>query len=248
MPNIFAEFILTALRFSALWLIFYILHQPQTKLRRILVIGIIILQYPFSKILFLASGKSFAASISCDTLLFLILAFICGTEPVSKNSNTNFPTMGNFIRVLVSASYFDVMLQFINYIIHCYTYAFYGSLPPYFSLQRYFWQTTEGVVLLLWTFFYYRIARNMTAKAPISFSLLTILTPLAGLIVIAASANIMRPLLDFGVNVFLYGGLFGTLIAALNMCIFYLYIKLSVAHEALVFARDLAHTPPVWVY
>jgi DNA-binding NarL/FixJ family response regulator len=30
------------------------------------------------------------------------------------------------------------------------------------------------------------------------------------------------------------------------MCIFYLYTKLSVAHEALIFARDLAHTPSVW--
>jgi DNA-binding CsgD family transcriptional regulator len=56
----------------------------------------------------------------------------------------------------------------------------------------------------------------------------------------------VRPLLEFGVNAFLYGGLFGTLIVVLNMCIFYLYIKLSVAHEALLFAKNLAHTPPVW--
>jgi DNA-binding CsgD family transcriptional regulator len=44
----------------------------------------------------------------------------------------------------------------------------------------------------------------------------------------------------------LYGGLFGTLIAALNMCIFYLYTKLSVAHEALIFAQNLSPYPPVW--
>jgi DNA-binding CsgD family transcriptional regulator len=30
------------------------------------------------------------------------------------------------------------------------------------------------------------------------------------------------------------------------MCVFYLYIKLSVAHEALILAQELAHTPPVW--
>jgi hypothetical protein len=34
MPNIFGEFILAALRFAALWVIFYMLHQPRTKLRR----------------------------------------------------------------------------------------------------------------------------------------------------------------------------------------------------------------------
>jgi DNA-binding NarL/FixJ family response regulator len=30
------------------------------------------------------------------------------------------------------------------------------------------------------------------------------------------------------------------------MCVFYFYIKLSVAHEALIFASNLAQTPPVW--
>jgi DNA-binding CsgD family transcriptional regulator len=30
------------------------------------------------------------------------------------------------------------------------------------------------------------------------------------------------------------------------MCVFYFYVKLSVAHEALLFARDLAQIPPVW--
>jgi DNA-binding CsgD family transcriptional regulator len=86
----------------------------------------------------------------------------------------------------------------------------------------------------------------MTVKTPISFSLLTALTPLAGLAVISASTGTTGSLLDHGVNVFLYGGLFGTLIIILNMCVFYLYVKLSVAHEALIFARDLAQTPPVW--
>jgi DNA-binding CsgD family transcriptional regulator len=125
-------------------------------------------------------------------------------------------------------------------------YAFSGTIPPSFSLWSYFWKTAEGLFLLLWTLFYYRVARNITAKTPVSFSLLTVLTPLAGLAVIAASTNETRPLLDYGVNVFLYGGLFGTLIVILNMCVFYLYTKLSVAHEALIFARDLAQTPPVW--
>jgi DNA-binding CsgD family transcriptional regulator len=99
---------------------------------------------------------------------------------------------------------------------------------------------------LFWTLFYYRVARNMTTKAPLSFSLLTVLTPLAGLAVIAASVNAARPLLDFAVHMFLYAGLFGTLIIILNMCVFYLYIKLSVAHEALVFAQGLSPSPPVW--
>jgi DNA-binding CsgD family transcriptional regulator len=240
MPNIFAECLLAALRFAALWAIFYLLHRPRTLLRRILAIGIMALQYPFCRILFFSSGRNFAANIACDTLLFLSLAFICEAEPKSNAAG------GDLVRPVISALYLNAMLQFVNYILSCYIYTFAGTLPPSFSLWSYFWKTIEGAILLFWAYFYYRVGRNITAKTPVSFSLLTVLTPLAGLAVIAASTHATRSLLDNGVNVFLYGGLFGTLIVVLNMCIFYLYTKLSVAHEALLFARDLAHTPPVW--
>jgi DNA-binding CsgD family transcriptional regulator len=73
-----------------------------------------------------------------------------------------------------------------------------------------------------------------------------IITPLAGLAVIAASTSTAQSFMEYGTSVFFYGDLFGTLIVALDMCVFYLYIKLSVAHEALVFARDLTPIPSVW--
>jgi DNA-binding CsgD family transcriptional regulator len=44
----------------------------------------------------------------------------------------------------------------------------------------------------------------------------------------------------------LRGGLFGTLIVIFNRCVFYLYTKLSVAHEALIFAENLSPSPSVW--
>jgi DNA-binding CsgD family transcriptional regulator len=196
--------------------------------------------------LFFASGGNFAASVACDTVLFLTLALICEAEPAPGISGAASPTGGDVPRPLISALYFDGMLQLVNYIMGCYLYAFNGTLPPSFSLWSYFWKTVEGIFLLFWTLFYCRVARNMTAKAPLAFSLLTVLTPLAGLAVIAASAGAVRPLLYFGVNIFLYAGLFGTLIIVLNMCVFYLYIKLSVAHEALAFAQGLNPSPPVW--
>jgi hypothetical protein len=36
------------------------------------------------------------------------------------------------------------------------------------------------------------------------------------------------------------------LLLALNLLVFYLYVKLSAAYEARVFAGELANTPPVW--
>ena len=248
MPNILGELLLAALRFTALGTIFYLLHRPKTRLRLILAIVVMAIQYPFCRILFFASGGNFAASITCDTILFLCLAFICEGETNSGNSDKTQIIGGDLIRPVISALYFNGMLQLINYIMGCYLYAFMAEHPPSFSLWSYFWKMIEGALLLFWTLFYYHVARNMTAKTPISFSLLTILTPIVGLIVIAASTNALRPLLDYGINAFLYGGLFGTLIVLLNMCVFYLYIKLSVAHEALLFAAEINHTPPVWTH
>jgi DNA-binding CsgD family transcriptional regulator len=246
LPNIAAECLLAALRFAALWTVFHLLHRPRTQLRRVLAAAVMVLQYPFCRVLFFASGGNFAASVACDTVLFLTLALICEAEPAPGSSGAASPAGGDVLRPLISALYFDGMLQLINYIMSCYMYAFAGTLPPSFSVWSYFWKTIEGIALLFWTLFYYRVARNMTAKAPLSFSLLTVLTPLAGLAIIAASVNAVRPLLDFAVHMFLYAGLFGTLIIVLNMCVFYLYIKLSVAHEALIFAQGLSPSPPVW--
>ena len=76
LPIICAETLLAALRFAALWAIFYLLHRPKTKVRLFFAVIIIILQYPLCRILFLSNGGIFAARVACDTLLFFTLAFI----------------------------------------------------------------------------------------------------------------------------------------------------------------------------
>jgi DNA-binding CsgD family transcriptional regulator len=238
MPNIFAEIFLAALRFFALWILFNLLHKPKTKLRFVMAICIMVLQYPLCRILFFASGSNFAVSVVCDTILFLCLAYICEGE--ADNG------AGDLTRPVISALYFNGMLQLINYVLSCYLYSYYGEAPQSFSFQLYFWKLVEGLILLSWAFFYYRVARNMTAKVPTLFSILTIATPLAGLAVIAASSRTISHLLNSGSIFFLYGGIFGTLIIVLNMSVFYLYAKLSIAHEALLFAQTLSQTPPVW--
>jgi DNA-binding CsgD family transcriptional regulator len=246
MPNIFAEMLLVALRFAALWTVFYNLYRPKTKLRIVLAICLMVIEFPFCRILFFASGGNFSATVTVDTALFLIIAFICQSESQNKDSKKPTPIEGGLLRPVISALHFMSIVLLVNYIGSCYFFYFTGAGPTSFSLRSYFWKTIEGLINLLWSLFYYRVSRKMTAKTPISFSLLTILTPIAGLAVISASTRTTESLLNHGVNVFLYGGLFGTLIIVLNMSVFYLYVMLSVAHEALVFANNLAHTPPVW--
>jgi hypothetical protein len=246
MPNIAGECLLAALRFAALWTIFYLLHRPKTRLRLIFAIGIIILQYPARRVLTYISGGNFAAIVAGDTVMLLILAFICEAEPAPGISEAASPAGGGLLRPLISALYFDGMLQLINYIISCYLYAFAGALPPSFSVWSYFWKAVEWALLLIWAIFYYRLARTMTKRAPVSFSLLTILTPLAGLAIITASANLEYSLLEYGTNTFLYWGLFGTLIAAFNMCVFYLYTKLIVILILATLIRELTNGALAW--
>ena len=83
-PNILAECLLAALRFATLWLIFWLLHHPRTQLRRVMAVVVMALQFPLCRTLFFASGRNFAVSIACDTLLFLALAFICEPEPAAE--------------------------------------------------------------------------------------------------------------------------------------------------------------------
>jgi hypothetical protein len=65
MPNIFAECLLAVLCFSAVFMVFYLPHRPRTPLRRVLAIGIMIVWYPFNRILFFASDGNFTAGVVC---------------------------------------------------------------------------------------------------------------------------------------------------------------------------------------
>ncbi|MDR0429181.1 MAG: hypothetical protein LBH58_01720 [Tannerellaceae bacterium] len=162
MPNTLAECLLAVPRFAALYMVFYLLHRPRTHLRRVPAIGIMVVLYPFHRILFFTSGGNFAASAVCNTLLCLTLAFICEAEPTGGIPGKASPAagrsgqFGDFMRPVISALYSNGMLLLFNYILFCYMYAFSGSLPPSFSLWAYFWKTVEGIIFFIWTYFYYR--------------------------------------------------------------------------------------------
>jgi DNA-binding CsgD family transcriptional regulator len=184
------------------------------------------------------SGQNPFAIVLCDIFSFLSLALISQGEANNKK--------GNVVNPLISAFYLIGMAYLINFILSCFEFVFWGEIPPPYSFWIYFAETIEALILLLWALFYYRLARNMATRMPFPFSILTILSPLVSGLVIAASIHRFNTLEDSHTDVFLYGGMFGTLIIILNMCLFYFYTKLSVTYEALVFANKLANTPPVW--
>jgi DNA-binding CsgD family transcriptional regulator len=236
--NIFFEVFLAILHFAASFTVFYLLHRPASRQRRIVLIISMALKYPVCRLVYFAAGRNSIVWAVCDGAVFLLLALLCG-----KRGNRSTP--------ILSAVYLYGMIHFIDFILVSYFFAFAGAHPPSFSFIAYRFMVIEGLLLLTWAYFYYRTLRKQTANgmtvgsAP--FWLVTILTPPAGIVLMAYTSKVTLPLLGkIDADIFLIDGLFGTLIVALNMGIFYLYTKLSVAHEALIFAQDLSHTPPVW--
>jgi DNA-binding CsgD family transcriptional regulator len=236
--NVFFEIFLAALHFAASFTVFYLLHRPASRRRRGALIISMALQYPVCRMVYFAAGRNSVVWAVSDAVVFLLLAFLCG-----KRGNRSTP--------ILSAVYLYGMIHFIDFILVSYFFAFTGTPPPSFSFIAYHFMVIEGLMLLAWAYFYYRTLRKQTAagmtvgSAPFWF--VTVLTPPAGIVLMAYTSNVMLPLLGkVDADIFLIDGIFGTLIVALNMSVFYLYTKLSVAHEALIFARDLTHTPPVW--
>jgi DNA-binding CsgD family transcriptional regulator len=236
--NGFFEIFLAALHFSASFTVFYLLHRPASRRRRTMLIISMALQYPVCRMVYFAAGRNSVVWAVCDAVVYLLFALLCG-----KRGNRSSPVL--------SAVYLYGMIQFSDVILVAYFFAVTGARPPSFSFVAYCFMVIEGLLLLAWAYFYYRTLRKQTANGMTAgsapFWLVTVLTPPAGIALMAYTSKVTVPLLGtIDANIFLIDGLFGTLLAVFNMCIFYMYTKLSVAHEALIFAQNLSHTPPVW--
>jgi DNA-binding CsgD family transcriptional regulator len=236
--NIFFEIFLAILLFTVSFTVFYLLHRPASRQWRIMLIISMALQYPVCRMIYFAAGRNNIIWAICDAVIFLLFALVCG-----KRGNRSTP--------ILSAVYLYGMINFIDFILIFYFFAFTGERPPSFSFITYCFMIFEGLLLLAWAYFYYRTLRKQTpngmtvGSAP--FWLITVLTPPAGIALMAYTSKVTPPLLGkVDANIFLIDGLFGTLILLFNISIFYLYIKLSVAYKAQLLAGELAHTPPVW--
>ncbi|MDR2868905.1 MAG: helix-turn-helix transcriptional regulator [Deferribacteraceae bacterium] len=178
-----------------------------------------------------------------STMLLLALAGLCRRE------EDRVP--------FISAFYIAGMSWIFEFVCSCYAILFVGLKMfsyPDSSWQVYIFNLSNEVALLLWAVFYHRVARKMSTSTLTPFSILIILMPFATLglvgLIFADSQYLLSQesgqMIAQQSGLFTYGALFGTIILIFNMCIFYLYVRLSAAHESTRFAQQLAHTPPVW--
>ncbi|MDR2869512.1 MAG: helix-turn-helix transcriptional regulator [Deferribacteraceae bacterium] len=235
---VFAEMSLSILYSIAFYIVFGRLHRPKGRWKKLAAYILIFFVYPIAKASWLVIGDNFSNILGI--LLLLLLGLLCRRD-------------GDRTLPVISAFYMSAMLVMISLTLYFYAFMLPSTFTflHVFNLAFYTVEFIEAILCVVWAVFYYFVSRKMTANVPFSFSLLIILMPFAAVVIgLVAASNTNHLLQDDGrtmeSDLFLYGGLFCTLILIFNMCAYYLYVRLSVAHESMRFAQELSSTPPVW--
>ncbi|GHV42419.1 hypothetical protein AGMMS49546_20980 [Spirochaetia bacterium] len=212
-PNFFMEALRALLVIAGWYVLFYIRHRPASKLRRV----VLLISFPVCYTVWRLLSMSNAMGNEIRWAIILILfALICGDWKES----------------LFTAIYYigmeACMDTFRNFIIRHY----FGGLLPRYSPGY----NVEFVLLYLmvfgWTFFYYWVLKNRRGNLPLRFWIMMIVPPLGSTTMLTHFAETLNPLqLTMGINIYWEGALLGLFFLALNLLIFYMYIRLIAYYE-----------------
>jgi DNA-binding CsgD family transcriptional regulator len=225
-PNFFLEITRAAVTIAGWFILFYKLHQPPTKPRRIAQAASLVLCYTFWMLVPLSDTGN--AILWAAMILFFAL--------LSGDVRTSLFTALCYIGMeaaIDTIRHFFIMLIFEK--------TFRGYTTEYyiqFNLQYLF--------VLGWTFFYYWVMKNRSWKVPPRFWVMTVIPPCGTAILLTYYADAARAALKVGTNIYIEGILFGVFLLALNLFTFYMYVKLTDAYAGQVFANKLSGVPPVY--
>jgi DNA-binding CsgD family transcriptional regulator len=222
------------------WFLFYKLNTPPTKVRRIALLAWFFAGYLFWYLLpidvWFDEGTALGGIMSANTAneilwvaILLSFALICGNLRTSVFSAVWYVGVEQTL---------DVMRYFINRAVND---GVYVRNYPQFNLQY--------LLILGWAYFYYFYRRKYVDQPPLSFQILTAFAPIGALLLLTKYSDTVG-LMDIAnslkAGLFTDGILLGFFILAINLIMFYLYIRLFFAYEAQTFAMDVSNTPPVW--
>jgi DNA-binding CsgD family transcriptional regulator len=237
--NVFAEIFLNILRFIALYIIFGRLHRPKGKWKKLAAYALMLFGYLILDASWWIIGNNTANIIGI--LLLLLLGLLCRRD-------------GDRMLPIISAFYVSAVFVMIALIVNFYAFMLFDTSVFLDMFNSYVVDFIITILYIFWAVFYYFVSRKMTASVPLSFSLLITLMPFGAVGIGLVAINNMNQLLQdesgrivaMESGLFLYGGLFCTLILIFNMCAYYLYVRFSVVHESMRFAQELNSTPPIW--
>jgi DNA-binding CsgD family transcriptional regulator len=234
--NLPLEILLTVIQFVTLRTVFYLLYRPESKIKRIALICFMALWRPLNVT---AAVVFFAVSTPAKVILqasaFAVLVFLSEGKKRS--------------RIITAIYLWDIGLL-ADVVFSCLFTGITGSLSLSNMNILYLEMAVTQTAMLLWAVFYYLLMRAMPQEAvdrvPLRFWLITLLAPFFGAVALFAAINPLKTQLEAGFNNFLFCGIFGMVVFALDMCIFYLYIKLITGYHSRLLAGELAKTPPVY--
>jgi DNA-binding CsgD family transcriptional regulator len=149
-------------------------------------------------------------------------------------------------RTTVTLAYYMGVLLYIDVLLRCVMTLYAKGFADYNSPLWFVNIVIEGAVILCWALYYHRVMRRYPAALPLRFWLVILLPLYSGWLLFNAFIKRDAPLPETGNETLWFGLSFGVLLLALNLLVFYLYVRLSTSYEARVFAGELANTPPVW--
>jgi DNA-binding CsgD family transcriptional regulator len=210
-PNYLFEITRALVSIAAWWVLFYRLHQPPTKTRRIAQLAAFVVCYTG----WILIPLSDTGNVILWAAMIFLFALIAGDW-----HNSIFTAL---YYIGMEAAIDTVRYFFIMYIfgerIAPYTPAYYAQ----FNLQY--------LVVLGWTVFYYWIMKGRSDRLPLRFWIITVSPPFVTTLLLTRYADTTRIALAGGISVHLDGILFGLFLIGLDLAMFYLYLKLSIDYD-----------------
>jgi DNA-binding CsgD family transcriptional regulator len=229
------EILLTAIQFVTLWTLFYLLYRPESKIKRIALVCFMLLPHPLSITASVVFTFSTPVKLILKAAVFAILAFL--SEGKRRNR-------------IITAIYLWNMGMLADVVFACLFTGMTGISTLSNMNILYLEMAVTQIATLLWAVFYYSLMRAMPQEAvdrvPLRFWLIALLAPFLGAVVFFAFYNPLKTQFESGLNNLFLCGIFGLVLFALDLCIFYLYIKLITGYNSRLLAEELAKTPPVY--
>jgi hypothetical protein len=196
------------------WVLFYKLHRPPNKARRIALLVSLPALYFFWRF-YVFNGISIFG-IYPPTFFAVFWAFIILFFALLD---------GDWRASFFTAIFYIGAEQIIDVTRMCAYGYITGGWPQPFTLERYMMLNLQYLFLLGWTVFYYRILINRKIEMSLRNALMTLAPPIAMFFLLTSFDEIALPLLERGDNIYSIGFMTGFIFFISHHLSFYLHVR-----------------------
>jgi DNA-binding CsgD family transcriptional regulator len=221
-----------AVSIAAWWVLFYQLHRPQARWRRITLLAAMPAAYAIWRILFFTLPPN---SVSIYSILWasitVIFALICG----------------NLRRTLFTAFFYIGMEHAIDVTRSSLIALLFDKFFIKFSLEYYIQHHLQYLLVFGACYYFYTIMKHYRDKPKLAAWILCILPPVILWAILTYFTDIADPLLlEQGINIYGPGFCIGLFCILFNMGILYLYIHRSIIIDGHNLMMEVSGATPLW--